>query len=199
MALRLMTEADDDAVRLLALPTKSAAQALKLLPSSTIELPSVGGRAEAIVMERLGADWLLFAAADAPARIPAVYAQGDGILALTLCHDALVQFACAQLIAIGFLQQLIPSTVRMLDQQVTRVVDWETRKADYAAQGYAALALLRRPTPVPHRRFISPAAGASGQLHHVVRPHQPELRRHRSWGWSATPGAPYPYDDDCNW
>src|SRR5579872_5952675 len=133
MPLRLMTADDFIAVRALLLPHQSPSKATKTLPDQTIALPMVGGMAEAIVLERLGSDWPFFA--DGTATIPVYYAQGDGASARILCHAALVQFACAQLAQTGLLEQLVPSTIRTLDQQRTIGTDWKVAAQDFLQAG----------------------------------------------------------------
>jgi hypothetical protein len=203
MGTRLMNQEDFDAVRALLLPLQSPANQVTILPNTTIQLASVGGRAEALVITRLGLDWQLFALYP-NATIPAYYAQGDPITALGLVHDALVQFSCMQLIALGFAQQLVPIMTRTADQQQTLAIKWDQRRQDFAADGYAALYLLRRPQPVAGRSFISPSAGASGQMGRTIATRHPW--RDRRWATSrhARPGyetgptqSCVPPDPDC--
>jgi hypothetical protein len=198
-----MNQEDFDAVRALLLPLQSPANQVNILPNTTIQLPSVGGRAEALVITRLGLDWQLFALYP-NATIPAYYAQGDPITALGLVHDALVQFSCMQLIALGFAQQLVPIMTRTADQQQTLAIKWDQRRQDFAADGYAALYLLRRPQPVAGRSFISPSAGASGQMGRTIATRHPWRDRRGAASRHARPGyetgptqSCVPPDPDC--
>jgi len=179
MALRLMAVPEDlDAIRALLLPLVPVARSSSTIPDSTIMLPSVGGRAEAIVIERLGADWLLFATEGST--IPSSYAQGDPVMAKQLVHDALVQFACAQLLSTGMFAQLVPIMRRSADQSYSLGVDWKCQHGSFMTAGYQALYLLRRAVPVVGRIFVSPSAGATGQLSQTIQVAHP-MQRRRCW------------------
>lgn len=186
---RLMNQIDFDAVRAFLLPQFTAANQVATLPNLTIQLPSVGGRAEAMVIERLGLDWLLFAQWPATT-IPSSYAQGDPVTANLLLHDALVQFSCMQLIALGFAQQLIPTSTRTASQTDTIAINWDKRRGDFECEGYKALNLLRRPQPVAGRSFISPSAGASGQMGRTIATGQQHGLGRYSYGYGYSRHRP---------
>jgi hypothetical protein len=145
----------------------------------TIFLDSIGGRAEAIVVERIGGDWVYFMPGAPVSNIPLYYAQGNQALAVTLLHDALVQFACMQLMKTGQLPDLTATSIKTADQTITGGMNYAERIANFQCLGQAALDLLRRPFPVAGRTFVSPSAGASGQLCQTIRTRV----GCRGWGW----------------
>lgn len=179
----------DDAAAVQALLSVPGQDMDSLLPFQTILLPSIGGRAEAIVAERLGSDWPLFVVPAPISGIPLYYAQGNQALAATLLHDALVQFACARVVDSGILQQVVVVSEATADEKLVYGVNWTSRQDSFVCQGNEALNLLRRPFPVAGRTFVSPAAGASGQMCQTIRTRVPGRG---CWG-----GAPW--SDDRRW
>lgn len=165
----LFGPADCYQVRLLLRPGCDARDDSGILSDYMLSMPSIGGRAEAIVKQRLGADWLGFAAT--PLVVPAYYAQGDPVLAMQLVHDALVQLTCAQVVNTGLLSQLVATTKKSDDLTTTVNVQWATMQANFECAGYKALNLLRRAIPVAGRTFNSPSSGAAGQLTTSIRTH----------------------------
>jgi hypothetical protein len=188
---------DTDAVRALLLPTQDPEDLTTLVPDTTILLPSVGGRAEAIVMQRLGNDWPMFANYLANRILPAYYAQGNAALAYQLCHDALTAFCCCQLIALGVPQQIVAGSTSIDSVSSTYAIDWEKRRADLEKQGYDALNLLRRAFPIPGRQFLSPAGGAAGQMLDGIQP-DPDYQPFYDMDGDRRP-EPWRRDYDRHW
>lgn len=161
-AYPLLTDEDLDTVRALLLPNQTTQTAQIMLPIFVLMQPSVGGRAEAIIKQRLGTDWIGFVST--PPVIPTYYAQGDADLAVQLFHDAMVQFTCARVVASGIMHQLTPNLQKLPNVTVETIVPWPVIQANFEMAGRTALNLLRRPFPVAGRTFASPSAGASGEM-----------------------------------
>lgn len=137
MALRILTTPADMAqVRALLFPLVSPATATLLLPDSIIALFPVAGRAEQMVISRVGPDWTLIVAGMAPAK----YALGDPITALALLKSAAMMLCCSYLCV--QMKQLVPTAEKDELINVTRDLDWTALQTEYLQQAQIDLGLL---------------------------------------------------------
>lgn len=139
-------------IRALCLPLPSPDRAEALLPSLTLMGPSIAGRAEALVIRRLGATWpAILAGTPLP-----IYANGDAALALDLLYDATVLWCCA--LTVPLLAQFVPTLEKSEVITVQRDLSWEAMRVRYVADAQAALGLLRPVTVTPALSMTHPYA-----------------------------------------
>lgn len=161
--LGLMTPKDAEVVQtLLSMP---GGDITSFLTINTILLDSIGGHAEALVVARLGSDWPLFLPGAPTTSIPLSYAQGNQTLAVSLVHDALVQFSCATVIDSGLLQQSVATTKQTAKQKIEYAIDWPTRKDAFVCRANEALNMLIRPSVLSDQRptMFALATGRRGR------------------------------------
>ncbi len=151
MDLRILTQPEDmDAVRTMALGMLPPAVAAARIPDQTIQSPSVGMRAEQLVIRRIGPDWAAILAGAAPAQ----YAGGDVVSAKMLLIDAAIMYACAQLCPI--LRQLVATQEKSEMVSTTLDIDWTEQRKDYERQAREALNMLAPVGPLPTMETSGP-------------------------------------------
>ncbi len=157
--LQIMGPTDILEVRSLVLSLLPPAISLIWLPDALLSSATVGGRAELVVIRRLGTDWVAIQAGTAPV----IYASGMPSLAHDLLHSACVLYTCSFLCPM--MRQIVAKQEKseLIERQLD--LSWSASAKEFLAQAQETLGLLSPQTSVAGLRLavrtpalIDPAA-----------------------------------------
>lgn len=137
MALRILGREDYDDIRSIAMSILPLWRAKELVTDGTLQSFQIIGRAEQLVIRRIGTDWVSIKNGIAPV----VYAGGDPISAQSLLRDAVIMLSCSFLCPL--LKQIIPKTENGELVTVARDLDFTKLQTEYQKQANIALALIK--------------------------------------------------------
>lgn len=127
---------DTAEVRSIIVPMLSSARAAFWLPDALINGPAFAGRAELIVTNRVGVDWVAIEAGTAPVQ----YAGGFPDLAKALLHSATVLYVCAFLCPL--MRQIISKEEKTELIDFVRDISWSNQATEYTVLAQQTLEQL---------------------------------------------------------